>query len=252
MGEQNVARQAQSLHISRRQIDPVDVEKNKTMAILAYFIFFLPLITKSKDSPYAKFHANQSLILFIFTVCGHIIAGFMPFFVSFLISSIIMIGSLVFWFMGVINAANGKMKKLPFIGGIHLLDEKVEWESKENTHHKTNVQTTTSQNAIIQNSNLSKYELQGQLKSVGVAFLMHFLFGAYFAYMGKWGMQLLFWFTLGGLGIWGLILLFVIAGDIQRYNAVIYKKIEEIEKRENEEAHLRQLEMIKAMQGTTR
>ena len=27
-----------------------DIEKNKTMAILAYFIFFIPLLTDAKDS----------------------------------------------------------------------------------------------------------------------------------------------------------------------------------------------------------
>ncbi len=34
-----------------------DIEKNKTMAGLAYLIFFLPLIA-SPDSAFAKFHAN--------------------------------------------------------------------------------------------------------------------------------------------------------------------------------------------------
>lgn len=43
---------------------PEDIEKNKTIAGLSYFLFFLPLIA-CPESGYAKFHANQSLILLI-------------------------------------------------------------------------------------------------------------------------------------------------------------------------------------------
>ena len=103
------------------QADPADVEKNKTMAILAYFLFFLPLITDAKDSPFAKFHANQSLIL----VIGWFILMFINI-IPFLGQLIWFFGSIaffVFWIMGIINASNGKIKELPLIGGIHLLDK---------------------------------------------------------------------------------------------------------------------------------
>ena len=124
MEEQNNAQQAQPTVAPVRQADPADVEKNKTMAILAYFIFFLPLITDAKDSPYAKFHANQSLILLMFTVGGYIISSILTvILIGFLIYFVVMIGSIVLWIMGVINAANGKMTELPLIGGIHLLDK---------------------------------------------------------------------------------------------------------------------------------
>lgn len=43
---------------------PEDIEKNKTMAGLAYLLFFLPLIA-CPESRYAKFHANQALLLLI-------------------------------------------------------------------------------------------------------------------------------------------------------------------------------------------
>lgn len=106
------------------QADPMDVEKNKTMAILAYFIFFLPLVTDAKDSPFAKFHANQALILLLFSVGGYIISSIlMVVLIGFLLMPIVMIASLVFFIMGIINASNGKMKELPLIGGIHLLDK---------------------------------------------------------------------------------------------------------------------------------
>jgi hypothetical protein len=38
--------------------DQADIEKNKTMAGLAYLLFFLPLVA-CPDSPFGRFHANQ-------------------------------------------------------------------------------------------------------------------------------------------------------------------------------------------------
>lgn len=103
------------------QADPADVEKNKTMAILAYFIFFLPLVTDAKDSPFAKFHANQSLNLLLGTVVILFINV-----IPFLGQLLWFVGSIaifVFWIMGIMNASGGKMKELPLIGGIHILDK---------------------------------------------------------------------------------------------------------------------------------
>jgi len=41
---------------------PADVQANKAMAIIGYilpFLFFIPLVTDAKTSPFARFHANQ-------------------------------------------------------------------------------------------------------------------------------------------------------------------------------------------------
>ena len=48
------------------QFDKADVEQNKVMAILAYFgILVLIPILAAKDSKFARFHANQGLLLCI-------------------------------------------------------------------------------------------------------------------------------------------------------------------------------------------
>lgn len=91
-----------------------DVEKNKTMAILAWVIFFLPLLTDAKDSQFAKFHANQSLLV----VLLYIVAGVTSFlFIGFLLYPVAM----VFWIMGIISASQGEMKRLPLIGNIDII-----------------------------------------------------------------------------------------------------------------------------------
>ena len=49
-----------------------DVQQNKAMAIISYFIFFIPLIA-AKESRFARYHANQGLILLLLAVCGGIV-----------------------------------------------------------------------------------------------------------------------------------------------------------------------------------
>jgi len=106
------------------QADKADVEKNKTLAIVGYIIpilFFVPLISDGKNSPFAKFHANQQLVLLIAAVAVNIIGGVIPVLGWFVILPLGCIFLLVVAIMGIINAAKGEMKKLPLIGGIEII-----------------------------------------------------------------------------------------------------------------------------------
>lgn len=96
-----------------------DVDKNKTMAILAYFIFFLPLIA-AKDSKFAKFHANQSLIVLIISIAANVIGALIPV-LGGVVATVVGLAALVLWIMGIINAANGEMKELPYVGQYKLI-----------------------------------------------------------------------------------------------------------------------------------
>lgn len=91
-----------------------DVQKNKTMAILAWFIFFLPLLTEAKDSKFAKFHANQALLADILWIIAIIGAPFVIGFFIFPVAGIL-------WLIGIISAVNGQMKRLPLIGSIDII-----------------------------------------------------------------------------------------------------------------------------------
>jgi hypothetical protein len=93
---------------------------------------------------------------------------------------------------------------------------------------------------------MNKHYLQSKIKSTGTAYLFWFFFGAHYAYLGNWGIQILYWITLGGLGIWALIDLFTMSGKVNVYNASIFRQIEAIEKKEKEEAHDHNLAMISA------
>lgn len=104
--------------------DEADAEKNKGMAILAYFIFFIPMLTEAKESKFAMFHANQSLVVLLAGIGVSIIGTIIPFIGWFLLLPLGLLFITVVWIMGIINAAGGKMKEIPLIGGIHILDKK--------------------------------------------------------------------------------------------------------------------------------
>ena len=105
---------------------PADIEKNKVMGILSYLgILVLIPIFAAKDSPYARFHANQGLVLMIAEVVYSIATRIINSIVGLsLLRTILSIVSLLFLalaILGIVNAVNGKAKKLPLFGEITII-----------------------------------------------------------------------------------------------------------------------------------
>ena len=100
--------------------NPADVEKNKVFAILAYLgiLFIVPLLA-AKESPFAMYHANQGLVLFLVAIALGIVT-MIPI-LGWIVGAVGWIAHIVFMIMGIINASNGQMKPLPLIGGISIL-----------------------------------------------------------------------------------------------------------------------------------
>lgn len=91
-----------------------DIKANKVFAVLAYFgiLVLVPLLA-AKESKFARFHANQGLIIFVLTIVCSILT-FVPVVKWFIwIASIALF---IFAIMGIINAAKGECKELPVIG----------------------------------------------------------------------------------------------------------------------------------------
>ncbi|MCL1805784.1 MAG: zinc ribbon domain-containing protein [Clostridiales bacterium] len=109
------------------EMDPADIEKNKTMGGLAYILFFLPMIS-CPDSKYAHFHANQGLLLLILVVAANVVSrmlyavlrGGLRGFAS-LLSSVLFLAVAAIAVIGLINGFTGKAKELPVIGKYRLL-----------------------------------------------------------------------------------------------------------------------------------
>jgi len=96
-----------------------NLDNDKLFAILAYFLFFIPILA-AKNSKLAMFHANQSLILLIIWVVVWFVSAIIPL-IGAVISMIVGLGVLVLWVMGVLSAAKGEMKPLPLIGSYTLI-----------------------------------------------------------------------------------------------------------------------------------
>ncbi len=98
---------------------PEDIEKGKTMAGLSYLLFFLPLIV-CPESKYAKFHANQALLLLILGIAGNVILGIIPI-IGWMLLPLFGLGVLALFIMGMVNGFGGKAKRLPLIGKFDIL-----------------------------------------------------------------------------------------------------------------------------------
>ena len=107
--------------------DTNDIEQNKILAAVGYIpvLFLVPLLA-SPQSAYAKFHANQGLILTLCTLVLGIaqavlcaIFGIMPIlrdFIPTIIQTVVSVAILAYMVIGIIYAAQGRAKKLPIIG----------------------------------------------------------------------------------------------------------------------------------------
>ena len=109
-----------------------DAQDNKAMAILAYFgpLVLVPIFA-AKESNFARYHANQGLVLCIAAILYGIVYAILSS-ITILISLgaglvITFIIGLVFWvfgifsIIGIVRACKGEKKPLPLIGGITIL-----------------------------------------------------------------------------------------------------------------------------------
>ncbi len=114
------------------QISPRDISDNKTLSIFSYFglLFLIPWLA-SKNSRFARFHANQGLLLFLFTIAASIavsivtfIFGFIPVLgvivnvIMWLVYYVAVIGYIV---LGIYNVVKGRANELPVIGKFRLI-----------------------------------------------------------------------------------------------------------------------------------
>ena len=111
--------------------DIQDAQEGKTMAILSYILFFIPLLTGAhKNSPFVKYHANQGTILFIasalWSIINNILSRILRIIPLIGRATISLLGLVSFVFLGlciigILNAVNGQMKPLPIIGQFTII-----------------------------------------------------------------------------------------------------------------------------------
>ena len=103
-------------------VTKADIEKNKVWAAISYLGLIgiiIALVCEAKDSPFVKFHLNQSLGLLIASLVAFAVS--MVPILGWIIAPLIWLVVLVFMVMGIINAAQGELKRLPLIGNFDLI-----------------------------------------------------------------------------------------------------------------------------------
>lgn len=88
-------------------------EKNTNMAIIAYILFFIPLLTDAKNDPFVKYHVKQGLALFI---CFMVVAAVSQTFFGMFFTGLLDLGLVVLAVIGILNVTKGKQEPLPFLG----------------------------------------------------------------------------------------------------------------------------------------
>ena len=118
------------------EFDKADISANKVYAILAYigFLVLVPLIAVPK-SKFARFHANQGLVLLIGEVAYNIVRRVLVYVLGLTMwgplrivynavkfaSGAVGLVFVVFAVIGIVNAAQGIAKELPLVGKVKIL-----------------------------------------------------------------------------------------------------------------------------------
>lgn len=112
--------------------DAADINDNKILALLSYLgiLFIVPLIA-APQSKFAKFHANQGLVLFIACVvvglAGSVlqaiavVLGFLFLALVNVLFTAVGLVLLALIIIGIVNACQGKAKELPLIGHFRFI-----------------------------------------------------------------------------------------------------------------------------------
>lgn len=113
---------------STMQYTRADIEANKKFGVLSYLglLVLIPLFA-AKNSPYARFHTNQGLVLFLLYSAWNVASYTLHWAVWFaawtidLADAAVAIAYIAFVVIGIINVGKNRARELPIIGGIRIL-----------------------------------------------------------------------------------------------------------------------------------
>lgn len=101
------------------------------------------------------------------------------------------------------------------------------WQQPTQQSFQTYPQQTTQQSTYQppaqtsynpKHSDIYRSQYNRHKKSVFTAYVLWLFLGWHYAYLGKWGWQVLYWLSIAGLFIWAFIDLFRIPNMVSNYN----------------------------------
>jgi len=98
------------------------IEDGKTMALIGYITLLGTLVAyfmnRSKNNEFATFHIGQALRAWITGIIAGFLAKLLIMSTGLGLFSVLQYVGLVLAIIGAINAMNGKVEKIPFVGNI--------------------------------------------------------------------------------------------------------------------------------------
>src|SRR3989339_2176447 len=83
--------------------------KNTMMAVIAYIVFFIPLLTDAKNDPFVKYHVKQGIVLLVSAIIAWLIIQTLPV-IGLVIAPLLDVVIIVLLIIGIINAVKGVEK----------------------------------------------------------------------------------------------------------------------------------------------
>jgi uncharacterized membrane protein len=97
--------------------NPSQHSNQMLMAILAYILFLIPLLTgDAKRNEFVKYHAKQGFAIFIASVFLMVVGWVLPFLYIIPIIPLLQLGLFILFILGIVNVANNQKRSLPVIG----------------------------------------------------------------------------------------------------------------------------------------
>jgi len=100
---------------------PSPADNQTVMGVIAYIIFFVPLLTDSKKDPFVKYHVKQGLSLFILGAAIYVVRLILPWQIEWQLGWLfwlLNLAVLALLVLGIVNVVNKKQAPLPVIGKI--------------------------------------------------------------------------------------------------------------------------------------
>ncbi|MDO4614917.1 MAG: hypothetical protein Q4B15_04720 [Lachnospiraceae bacterium] len=102
------------------RFDPAVNRKARITSAIGYIMFFVPLIMHP-ESKFARYHANQSMLLFIWMTLGLMLAAGIPYIGLILLLPMLIFG-ILFGLRGIVLALSCKAKHVPVIGKLVIIE----------------------------------------------------------------------------------------------------------------------------------
>ena len=114
-------------------MDLNDILEHRFVAMLSYFswLVLIPIFT-ARDSKFARFHANQGLVLAVVEIIAYFVITKISVFgvatlhfrigiLGILLAGLVGLICFVLSIMGAVNAVKGRAKELPLIGSLRII-----------------------------------------------------------------------------------------------------------------------------------